>query len=248
MMFVKVNAHTVKCIIGENEITEMGYKFEDICKNHDLASDFMKNIIGKANQAGFPISEDVQAVQATFLPNRQLVLCFVEGGSDVALDQTIQNLLHAFGLVESVGKERLEEIENMTGEEKRKAFDACFSCAVPTEEGSEHLVEVPVMQQEEKSQENTAAEKYILTFQSLDLTESFCKTSANVPGKLYKNNGEYLLLADLADLEEKEKKGFLLTASEYASGLKKDNLESHYLEEHGDIIIGKNVVEVLKKL
>lgn len=247
MMFVKVNAHTVKCIIGENEITEMGYKIEDICKNQDLASEFMKNIIGKANQAGFPISEDVQAVQATFLPTRQLVLCFMDGGSDEALDQTIKNLLHAFGLVETIGKDRLEEIENMTGEEKRKAFEECFAEAVPTEEVPEQQVEVPVMKQEETIQQHSA-EKYILAFQSLDLTESFCKTSANVPGKLYKDNGEYLLLADLTNVDEKDKKSFLLMASEYASRLKKNNMESAYLEEHGDILIGKNVVEVLKNL
>ena len=92
-------------------------------------------------------------------------------------------------------------------------------------------------------------EKYILTFRNFDVTETFCKHSPSVvPGMLYKSNGNFFLLTDLSMLEEKERKNFLLLASEYTDGIQKDYLTSEYLEEHGDVIIANSPVQVLKYL
>lgn len=249
MMFAKVNAHTVKCVIGEEEITTMGYQLEDICKDQNLASEFMKNVIGKANEAGFEISEHIQAVQVAFLPNHQLVLMFMEGDVDEQVNQAIANLLNAANLVDSVGKERLEEIQNMTGDEKQKAFEECVQEVAPTKEIQQDQVDVPAGGKKENADGTKVPERYILCFHSLNRTEDFCKiTSVAAPGQLYKSDGLYYLVSDLTGSDDRLKTTFLTTASEYAKSLEKDILQMEYLKEHGEVLIAKDPITILKNL
>ncbi len=247
MMFVRVNEHMVKCTITENEINEMGYLVEDICKNQELASEFVKCVIEKGNESGFEIPKDVHAVQATFLPNKKLVLCFMDYATEMHMEEALEHLLKTFDMIESLGKERLEEVSGE--DEKLDALEDCLAELAPTGEIPQEQLELDEIKEENEVQAEKKDEKYILTFRNFDVTETFCKHSPSVvPGMLYKSNGNFFLLTDLSTLEEKERKNFLLLASEYTDGIQKDYLTSEYLEEHGDVIIANAPVQVLKYL
>lgn len=248
MMFMKVNDHTVKCMIAEQEIVEMGFQIEELCKDQERASDFMKLIIEKGNQAGYEISENVTAVQATFLPNHQIVLCFTDDATEGIVDKTIENLLRAFGLVSSVGKEKLENISKLSGQEKKDAFDACMEEAASTGEISRLEEEEPDTEQKDGVEKVLQPMRYLLEFSSMDMAEQFCKAAPAVPGKLIKNDKKYFLVADLTEEEDKTKKSFLLLSSEYTLNPVKVHYQTDYLEEHGDVLIKNHAFEVLKTL
>lgn len=248
MMFKKVNAHTIKCMIAEHEIVEMGFELEDICKNQDLASEFMKQIIEKGNEAGYEISENVSTVQATFLPNHQVVLCFSDDESEGLVDKTIDNLLRAFGLVNTIGKDKLQDISKLSGQEKKDAFDECMEEAASAKEVSE-VQEVQADRDETPAAvKEVIPQSYLLEFMDLDTVEDFCKVAPRVPGKLYKDENRYFMVSDLTHMEDVEKKTFLLQASEFTISLKKEHFQKGYLEEHCDVLIKENPMEILREL
>ena len=236
MMFMKVNAHTVKCMIAEQEIIEMGYDLEDICKNQERASEFMKEIIEKGNEAGYEISDKISAVQATFLTNHQVMLCFTDEEPEGLLDKTLDELFRAFG------------VENMTDKEKKEDIEECMDEIASAEEVSEILARDSSDKQEAKDEHNPVPEKYILEFINLDIAENFSKAAPLVPGKLYKDKGRYYMVSDLTNAEDSIKRSFLLQANEFVSSLKKEHFQTGYLEEHCELLIKENPMEVLKQL
>lgn len=248
MKFKKVNNHIVKCLISEEEIVEMGFELEDICKNQDRASEFMKEIITKGNEEGYEISENVTAVQATLLPDHRVVLCFTDGETDGMVDKTIENLLRAFGLVNSIGKDKLEDISRLNGQEKKEAFDECLEEVASAKELSEAQKTGRKDDKEETAEHVIEPQKYILEFNNLDSIEEFCKVAPAVPSTLYKKEGIYYMLSDLTEAQSINRSTFLLQAGEFTSSLKREHLESGYLEEHCDVLIQENPMEVLREL
>lgn len=247
MMFRKVNDHTVKCVIGENEISEMGYELDDILRDQGRASEFMKLIIDRANEEGYEISEDIRAVEATYLPNHDLVLFFSDDEAGQLMDQTVKNLLRAFGLVESMGKEQLEELFEKAKESKRE-LEESVSEATPTEEAFVEQKENATKEQAAEKEKAGTPTRYLLRFDNLDVTQDFCKATYAAPGKLYKNKGKFYLLADLTSLKSKQQKDFLLTAGEFAEHMMLDHNQAEYLEEHAVIMIKKDPMIVLQQM
>lgn len=247
MMFRKVNDHTVKCVIGENEISEMGYELDDILRDQARASEFMKVIIDKANEEGFEISEDIRAVEATYLPNHDLVLFFTDDEAGQLMDQTVKNLLRAFGLVESMGKGQLEEFFEKA-KESRKGLEESVSEVLPTEEASVEQKENATEEKTTKEESAVKPTRYLLRFNNLDMTQEFCKATYAAPGKLYKNKGKFYLLADLTSMESKHQKDFLLKAGEFAEHMMRDHNQAEFLEEHAVIMIKKEPMEVLQQI
>lgn len=247
MMFRKVNDHTVKCVIGENEIIEMGYELDDILRNQSRASEFMRVIIDKANEEGYEISEDIRAVEATYLPNHDLVLFFTDDDAGQLMEQTVNNLLRAFGLVESMGKEQLEEFFEKA-KESRKELEQSVSEVIPTEEASVGQKEEAEEEKAVKKEAAVSPKRYLLRFNNLDETQEFCKATYAAPGKLYKDKGKFYLLADLTSMESKRQKDFLLKAGEFTERMIKEHNQADYLEEHAVVMIKKDPMEVLQQI
>lgn len=247
MMFMKLNAHTVKCTIEEHEIIEMGYEIDDICRNEERASEFMKQIIEKGIEAGYKISEKISAVQATFLSNHQIVLCFTDEEPERLLDRTLDNLFDVLGHDTTLDKEKIEDISKKAGK-ARDALEECMEEIASAKEVSEILATDSSEEQQLKDAANVVPEQYILEFVNLDIVESFCKAAPAVPGKLYKDKGRYYLVSDLTNAENGKKRSFLLQANEFTTSLKKEYLQMGYLEEHCEILVKENPMEVLKQL
>lgn len=226
MMFKKVNEHTVRCMIAEQEITEMGFEIEEICRNQERACEFIKQIIEKSIQAGCEISEQVAAVQASFLPDHRIVLSFTDHEAEEMPDKTLETLLHAFGLVNTLEAEEFASAKDLSG--------------IQSGESGQEV--------EHDTESENALQRYVMEFGDFDTLESFCKTASTVPGVLYKYQGTYYFFADLTKLEDKDKKNFLITAMDYALSLKKERFESSYLEEHGEVLIKENAMDVLGNL
>ena len=244
---MKLNAHTVKCTMEEHEIIEMGYELDDICGDNERASEFMKQIIDKGIEAGYQISERISAVQATFLSNHQVELCFTDEAPERLLDKTLDTLFDVIEDETDVEKEKLEELLK-EAVKKREVLKESMEEIASAKEVSEILSTDASQEQEMKEVTNVVPEKYILEFMNFDVVESFCKAAPEVPGKLYKDKGNYYLVSDLTNEDDSTKRTFLLQANEFTSDLKKEHFQMGYLEEHSEILIKENPMEVLKQL
>lgn len=307
MMFYRVNDHTTSCVISEQEIKDMGYQLPALYRDKDVASSFMKEICEKANEVGFHISERMQTVQTAMFPNHQLVLNFIDVNPEQDINSSIESLLTAADAVDLLGRDRLEEIYDMTGEEKVAAFQDCMKelskeaqktlednlrdeMVQEVEEEHQEQTEDAVQndvkdsvnnkrknkkealnssvqeEQNRQEQENTIPDeatdirevqvkpvarntKYLLQFSNLAQAADFCKhASHQAPGKLYKEKDTYYMSVDLTDFEKGSIGGFIFQADEYSDNISKDNMFITYLEEHGELIIGKEPMKVLMNM
>ncbi|SET19653.1 adaptor protein MecA [[Clostridium] polysaccharolyticum] len=247
MIFRRVNEHMLRCMIKEEEIIEMGFDLEDICRNQERATEFMKLVLEKGNEEGFEMSENITAVQAAFLPDHQIVLSFTEHHVEEMVDRTIQSLLKAFGLGVLNGMNQ-DKNSSESGSAEEDLLKECIEEAAASNEVSGAETIEAASEEEEKAEHPVIPLAYIVEFPDLDTVEQFCKACPSVPGTLYKQKERYFLVAQLTDAEDSVKKTFFMLAGEFAQGLKKESLQSGFLAEHGDVLIKENPMEVLKLL
>ena len=77
MEFSRMGKHTIKCVITEEEIFDMGYTLDEIMSNGERTQEFMNNIFDLAEQE-FQTKFDmgIKTVRADFLPDHTLSLTF----------------------------------------------------------------------------------------------------------------------------------------------------------------------------
>jgi len=272
MLFVRVNEYTIRCTIEENELDQMGYNIDELYKNQDTASNFMKNVMEKGKEAGFQIAGSFQAVQAAVMPDRKLILNFVDVNPDVQIDLTITNFLTAHEAVEIVGKNRLEDILKLTGQEKAYAFQKCMvdyqntinqDSVKRSENLEENQFERNVTAHEEEvigagNEVSRQAEgekgilknaRYVIRFQNFgDLSKFTKELSFQTNISLYKEKSAYYLIADLEGLDEKAQNNLIFHAKEYAADYQKNTSFESFLQEHGKLLLNKTKLDVLQQL
>ncbi|MEE1033906.1 MAG: adaptor protein MecA [Agathobacter sp.] len=79
MKFSRIGEHTIKCVISEEEIYDLGFTMEEIMSNGERTQEFMNQIFDMAEQE-FEMKFDfgVKTVRADFLSNHTLSLTFSE--------------------------------------------------------------------------------------------------------------------------------------------------------------------------
>lgn len=77
MKFSRIGKHTIRCVISEDEITDLGYTMEEIMNNGERTQEFMNEIFDLAEQRFETKFElGVKTVRADFLPDHTLSLTF----------------------------------------------------------------------------------------------------------------------------------------------------------------------------
>ena len=245
MIFIKIDEHTIRCIMKQEELAKMGYDLESLLQEQDQEKiqNFLHEIMDKAKAAGVELTEEYRAVQSIVLPGQYLALNFSNINPSDQIDNLIANFLEVADAVEDAGRENLERILEKEGEEKVSAFN----------EFMERLKEFHSASQQEERQHHSVseemAENYMLKFPDLNAVEKFCKAAAfNIPGRLYKDKKNYCMLLEGTPDNLDNLNLLLLQACEFADTVEPDHFYSQCLEEHGDIIIRENPIEVLKSL
>lgn len=244
MIFIKIDEHTIRCIMKQEELSKMGYDLESLLKEQDpeKIQSFLHEIMEKAKAAGVELTEEYRAVQSVVLPGQYLALNFSNINPSDQIDNLIANFLEVADAVEDAGRDNLEKILEKEGEEKVSAFN----------EFMERLKEFHSSSQEERQRRAAPEERpenYILKFPDMNTVEKFCKAAAfNIPGRLYKDKKNYCMLLEGTPDNLDNLNLLLLQACEFADTVEPDRFYSQCLEEHGDIIIRENPIEVLKSL
>jgi negative regulator of genetic competence, sporulation and motility len=241
MMFTKINDYTVQCVVTLSELDQMGYKLNELYTNREVASNFMRSVMEKGIEEGFELKEHLQEIQVTHFSDQQLVLNFTQVDSDTQINQIISNALDAYEAVKYLGRERLENLQSITGREKVMNFQKM-------------MAEFQGLSEEEKLPEPVKTEMslddknvYMFEFSDLDNLKHLCHTvGLNLSSRLYKSKTKYYLFTDFSGVEQEKINGFVLRALDFEGKIEKNKLVLSHVAEHANTMIEKNAIEALK--
>lgn len=225
MKFSRVGKHTIKCIISEDEIVELGYTLEEIMGNGERTQQFMNEIFDLAEQE-FEVEFEmgVKTVRADFLPDHTLALTFSEHPSASGMMEHLKDIVN--GLLSTIPTEKLEEMKNGIEQQNQNTKN-------------------------QKAENQIADVVVFLRFEDLESVIRYAKQVKAVytpKSRLYKFDGQYYLRLDLAGVEEQVILRMSMITDEYAKGILSQAQRRAYIEEHGELIIPEAVIEELGKI
>lgn len=109
MKFSKIGKHTIRCVISEQEILDLGYTIEEIMNNGDRTQEFMNEIFEMAEQQFETKFElGIKTVRADFMSDHTLSLTFSEHpGSDEMMEH-LKDIVN--GLMNAIPQQKWAEI------------------------------------------------------------------------------------------------------------------------------------------
>lgn len=123
MKFSRIGKHTIRCVISEEEITDLGYTMEEIMSNGERTQEFMNEIFDIAEQRFETKFElGVKTVRADFLPDRTLSLTFSEHPESGEMMEHLKDIVS--GLLNSIPQQKWEEI-NEAKKQQNEQDGAC---------------------------------------------------------------------------------------------------------------------------
>ena len=118
MKFSRIGKHTIRCVISEKEITDLGYTLEEIMSNGERTQEFMNEIFDLAEQRFETKFElGVKTVRADFLADHTLSLIFSEHPGSEDMMKHLKDIVN--GLLSSIPQQKWNEIS----EAKKKQED-----------------------------------------------------------------------------------------------------------------------------
>ncbi len=218
MEFSRMGKHTIKCVITEEEIFDMGYTLDEIMSNGERTQEFMNNIFDLAEQE-FQTKFDmgIKTVRADFLPDHTLSLTFSEHPAGNGMMEHLKDIVN--GLLNSIPSEKWEEIS------KRNE----------AEQNQDDPVKVIVLF---KFNEMDTVIRFSKQVTLSELPEN----------ALYKYNNEFYLFMDLSDCTENEVMKLSMTTDEYANDIQVGPERKAFMDEHAEIILRENAIENLRQL
>ena len=241
MEFSRMGEHTIRCLITEAEIFDLGYTLEDIMSNGSKAQEFMNRIFAMAERQ-FQMKFDlgVKTVRADFLPNHILCLTFSEHSPENLLDHIKDIVSGMIGpdLETDIDRLRQEYGEDEEDEEDDKEEPA-FGKKQGTDPnaGSKQARELPI--------------DVLFVFDSLDEVVRFAK-SMNEPhlpeNLLYKLGGQYFLIMNLSKSTKEEVFRLSVVTDEYSFRIQAGSPRRAFIEEHGKVLLKAQALETLKEL
>lgn len=222
MEFSRVGDHTIKCIISEEEIGDMGYTLDEIMSNGAKTQEFMNYIFDLAEQE-FQMKFDlgVKTVRADFLPDHTLALTF----SEHPMSRMVEHLKDIFnGIINSIPQEKWEEI-------RRAGMEA-------EEQGSN-----------EKEEQMRII--VLFTFRDMDTVMQFSRHAdlePVPPNALYKHRDKYIMVMDLTGCGEAEVLRLSVLTDEFAEDIQVGPEKQAFLKEHGTVILKERSIENLREV
>ena len=224
MEFSRMGDHTIKCIISEEEIEDLGYTMDEIMSNGERTQEFMNHIFDLAEEnLEEKFEMGVKTVRADFLPNHTLVLTFSEHQGSQMMEH-LKDIVSGF--LDSIPQEKWEELKKESKDNEN----------VP-EEGKEAEEESEVVA--------------IFKFSDMDVLIRFAAlVTLPEPAKdsLYKYKNHYYLAMTLTDCMEKDVLRLSVLTDEYASEVMVGPERAAFFREHAECILRERAVEQLKML
>ena len=220
MEFSRLGKHTIRCVISEDEISDLGFTLEEIMSNGERTQEFMNQIFDLAEQR-FETKFDlgIKTVRADFMSDHTLSLTFSEHPGAEGMMEHLKDIVN--GLLNSIPQQKWEEIRS--AKEKQQN-------GVPTDEV--RVVVTLVF----------ADMDTLIRFAKQVAMEEI------PPNKLYKYKTEYMLIVDFSNTSEPDVRRLSSLTDEYASDILVGLERKAHIEEHGELILNKHALEQLRQL
>lgn len=229
MEFNREGEHTIKCVISEEEIWELGYTIDDIISNSVRTQEFMNRIFDIAEQElDIKFEQGVKAVRADILPNHTISLTFSETPGTAGMMEHIKDIVN--GLLSSIPKEKLQELKEIGGSEPPKD------------------IELPVPDIDLDKEIRIIV---LFAFEELDTLMRYAKhvNMDTVPfNQLYKFEDAYFLMIDMSHSNEDEVRRLSALTDEYAADIFVGAEKRAFIYEHGTAILKERAIEQLRAI
>lgn len=226
MEFSRVGKHTIKCVISEEEIQDLGFSVEEIVTNSERTQEFMNHIFDMAEQEFETKFEmGVKTVQVEFRSDHTLSLTFSEHPASEGMMSHLKDIV--CGLLNNIPQEKWEEYKQKQDQEENNSLSNVSA------DGEEPDIIV------------------LIKFRALDTVLRFAKQIQleNLPvSMLGKCRNEFYLVMDLSHNSEEEVRRLSVLADEYAADIQVGRQRWAYIKEHGKIILSENAIEQLQQI
>lgn len=217
------NGKTIRCVISEEEIEELGFTIDDIISNGTRTQEFMNQIFDMAEeefQTKFDLG--IKAVRADILPDHTISLTFSEHPGSENVMEHIKDIVN--GLLNTIPKQKWDEIKAIK------------------ENGAK-----------EDDDESSKTPKLIIlfAFEELDTLMRYAKhvQMEDIPfNQLYKLDEIYFLMLDMTDCEDLEVKKLSALTDEYATDIFVGAEKRAFIYEHGKPVLVERAIEQLKEI
>lgn len=218
MQFSKIGEHTIRCVISEEEIQDLGYTVDEIMSNGERTQEFMNEIFDLAEQR-FETKFDlgIKTVRADFMSDRSLALTFSEHPVSGDMMEHLRDIIS--GLIGSIPQQRWKELAGSAqdADETTPGYGVYATMAFSDLDDA-------------------------IRYAKMITTEHIPAAT------LYKYEGQYMLLLSFLGVEEAEMRVLSNLTDEYAWEYEIGAERKAYIEEHGDCILKEHAIEQLKQL
>lgn len=221
MEFSREGKHTIRCVISEDEILELGYTMDEIISNGARTQEFMNQIFDMAEeefQTKFDLG--IKAVRADILPDHTISLTFSEHPGSENMMEHIKDIVN--GLLNTIPKQKWDEIKAIKENGNKSSED---------ESGNPPKIII------------------LFAFEDLDVLIRYAKhvSMSQIPfNQLYKLDDIYFLMMDMTDCEELEVKRLSALTDEYAADIFVGAEKRAFIYEHGKPILADHALEQLR--
>ncbi|MBE5887741.1 MAG: adaptor protein MecA [Lachnospiraceae bacterium] len=246
MEFSRDGQHTIRCVITEDEILELGFTIDEIVSNGARTQEFMNQIFDLAEQE-FQTKFDmgIKTVRADILPDHTLSLTFSEHPGTEGMMEHLKDIVN--GLLSSIPQKKLEEAKSKMNLADMAGFGP-----------NAQSVEKKKVDTEQKTEDadNTKVVEPIkiialFAFEELETVMRYAKQVKldNLPfNQLYRFEDAYFLMMDMTGCEESEVRSLSALTDEYSADVFVGSEKRAFIYEHGKCILKERAIEQLREV
>lgn len=126
MEFSRIGKHTIRCVISEEEISDLGYTLDEIMSNGERTQEFMNQIFDLAErQFETKFELGVKTVRADFMSDHTLSLTFSEHPGAEGMMEHLKDIVNS--LLSAIPQQKWEELQAAADEAVRVFVTLVFA-------------------------------------------------------------------------------------------------------------------------
>ena len=250
MEFSRDGQHTIRCVITEDEILELGFTLDEIVSNGARTQEFMNQIFDLAEQEFETKFEmGIKTVRADILPDHTLSLTFSEHPGTEGMMEHIKDIVN--GLLSSIPQKKMEDMKG-----KMNLADMAGFGQKMEERDADKKQKVSPPEDKEKDADSAKSIEPIkiialFAFEELETVMRYAKQVKldHLPfNQLYRFEDAYFLMMDMTGCQESEVRSLSALTDEYSADVFVGSEKRAFIYEHGKCILGERAIEQLREV
>ena len=237
MKFIRLNKGTVRCILTEEDMEEYGIGIDDFIEQSDQASDFIHELLERAGAEVGDVSKSGMVTLGIMqMPGGKVSITITDAGMEDIIEGSMAERLETlFRKMSQVDKLRqtISEMGNAreAEEQAEKTPDKIITDSIVGPDG-----------------EKTT---HILHFGALDDISEYAKSISYgrpIKSDLYKVEDGYILIVHKASMATVSYAKVCFMAIDFGAKIKNKPALEAYLMEHGNLLIARKALQVMKNI